>query len=143
VQETRGAAPVSAPAYAAPQLLAPEDGMAFKGPDAEIRLEWTSVGTLGTDDYYVVITDFPHEGETWRDWQWTKDTYLIVPRYLYDLFTGSRRAEWRVAVWRRTGTKPDGTWDGVPISGDSGVRSYTWQVPPTGPTATPTPVFEP
>ena len=143
VQETRGAAPVSAPAYAAPQLLAPEDGTAFKGPDAEIRLEWTSVGTLGTDDYYVVITDFPHEGETWRDWQWTKDTYLIVPRYLYDLFTGSRRAEWRVAVWRRTGTKPDGTWDGVPISGDSGVRSYTWQVPPTGPTVTPTPVFEP
>ena len=142
-QETPRATPTLALSYAAPQLLAPEDEATFEGPDAEIRLEWQALDTLGPGDYYVVITDYPHEGETWRDWQWTKETHLIVPRYLYDLFTGSRRAEWRVAVWRRTGTKPDGTPDGTPVGEDSAVWAYTWQVAPVGPTATPTPVFEP
>jgi len=144
-----GPGPTAMSLYAAPELIAPADGAVFRGPKAQIRLEWTSVGELGQDEYYVVVTDFPHEGVTWRDWQWTKETTLTVPRYLYDLFTGTREAQWRVAVWRRTGTKPGGTPDGLPVGEQ--VRRYRWDLAaeePTGvtvppaPTDTPTPQFE-
>jgi hypothetical protein len=123
--------------YAAPQLVAPEDEATFVGPDAEIRLEWTSVGVLEADEYYMVITEYPHDGDTWHDWQWTEDTHLVVPGYLYDEYTGARRAEWRVVAWRGTPTSPDA---GVPVGQESSVRAYTWQVAPE---ETSTPVFEP
>lgn len=131
------AAPVVTLVYAAPQLVAPEDEATFEGPDAEIRLEWTSVGALRADEYYMVITEYPHDGGIWHDWQWTKDTHLLVPGYLYGKYTGTRRAEWRVVAWRGTPTSPDA---GVPVGQESAVRAYTWQMAPD---ATPTPVFEP
>ncbi len=135
-----GTAPAVPVAYGAPQLVAPVENAEYRGPDAEIRLQWTSVGTLGPDDYYVVMTDFPHDGTTWRDWQQTKATELLVPRYLYDQITGApRRCEWRVTVWRDPKIV-NSQMIGTPVSPESGARAYVWDEvggPSLAPTGTP------
>ena len=131
--------------YVAPALFSPDDEAVFRGKETEILLMWDSVGDLGVDDYYVVVSEFLHEGQLWRDWQWTKETALIMPRYMFDNAMDDHRIKWHVTVWRQTGTKPDGSREGVAVGAESAKRSYTWQ--PVGqntakPTPTHTPDFE-
>jgi hypothetical protein len=134
-------APATQIVYSAPQLVGPPENAEFRGPDAAIRLQWNSVGTLGADDYYVVISDFAHDGATWHDWQHTKETELVVPRYLYDQLGSDRRVRWRVIVWRKPHQIADGRWEGQSVGTESAVWTYVWAVPPEGPLPSPTPTY--
>jgi len=127
--------------YSAPDLIGPDDGMVFRGKEADVRLMWGAVGDLAADDYYVVISDFLHEGQLWHDWQWTKQTELKMPRYMFDNAKDDHRIEWRVVVWRLTGTQSDGSREGVAVGNESPKRSFIWQ-PENPNSATATPDFD-
>lgn len=129
--------------YPAPVVLEPPDGADYVGPNAVIEIQWQPVGTLATDEYYVVTFEYPHEGETWHDQQWTRSPALRVPPYLYGQVTGDRVFHWNVTVIRLTGTRADGTKDGAARSEPSETRRFTWRLvtPPQG-GPSPTPTFE-
>jgi len=83
-------APVS---YAAPQLVAPEDGHSFGGINQEIVLQWTWNGQLAADEWFdVQLSDAagPFEGKTW-----TKESQWQLPKDFFD-----RTLRWRVIVIR-------------------------------------------
>jgi len=141
--------------YRPPQPMGPPDGEVFKGPGAQIVLRWTDEGIQGNDVFYVVVIEYPHEGSTYRDEQWTKETHLVVPAYLYDpaLLTGDRRCLWHVEVRLDTGERDkDGKkTGGRRLSQPGPQRSFVWEKegelppPPTDippPTEPPTPIPE-
>jgi len=124
----------------------------FKGPGAQIVLRWTDEGIKGDDVFYVVVIEYPHEGATYRDEQWTKETHLVVPAYLYDpvLLTGDRRCWWHVEVRQDTGERnKEGKQTGGRLSQSGWQRSFIWEkedqrprptdTPPPLPTDTPKP----
>ena len=107
---------------AASILLGPADGAQFQGNDATITLQWTPVEGLGPDNYYVVhITH-----RLGVDTQWTKETTLQPPAYLYDLGKDDRRYEWYVVVKRLTGQRPDGVKEGPEIGEPGETRTFIW-----------------
>lgn len=132
----------SAWAYQAPTLLAPPDGATFQGADAQITLSWRAIGTLKADEWYVVVIEYPHQGQTWRDEQWTRVNQLSVPKYLHDpaLLTDDRRCTWHVEVRRDTGERDSkgNRTGGVVLSLPSTSRHFVW-LETRGPSAAPTP----
>lgn len=151
VEEPTTPVPAANLAYEAPILLEPGANSSYTGPDAVIVLAWEEVSDLATNDYYVVTIPYPHDGGTWHEIQWVKDTRLQVPRYLYDLLSGSRECQWYVTVMRHTGTDADGQKTGHAISEPSETRTFVWHLSteatrspdqPVPPKATPSPTFE-
>ena len=98
-----------------------------------MTLAWQADRQLAPDEYYVVTSNFDHNGEIWTDTQQTTQTGLTLPIYLKDLVTGARQLEWSVSVWRK-----DGTGAGTQICPASSSRRLTWEPEPL-PTDTPTP----
>ena len=81
----------------------------FSGPDARIELGWSQSGhVLGSDEYYLVTIQYPHDSATWSDYQWSRTTQLVAPAYLYDLATGDRFYTWSVALVRLVEGKAEG-----------------------------------
>jgi hypothetical protein len=79
--------------------VVPPDGAVFSGRGAVIELSWRMPGhTPAGDEYYLVTLSFPHDDATWYDYQWTRETSIIVPAYLFDLVTGERRFLWRAQL---------------------------------------------
>ncbi|NOZ05447.1 MAG: LysM peptidoglycan-binding domain-containing protein [Chloroflexi bacterium] len=79
--------------YAAPQLVAPEDGHSFGGINQEIVLQWTWNGQLGADEWFDVQLSGaagPFEGKTW-----TKESHWQLPKDFFD-----KTLRWRVIVIR-------------------------------------------
>ena len=110
--------------YTAPDLLSPDDGAILEtGEDNPPTLAWTSVGTLGPDEYYVVT--IPHRLGV--DEQWTTDTSLTLPKYLFRLGFSDRRYQWDVRVKQHTGTKPNGGMDGTDRGEVSVSRVLVWR----------------
>jgi eukaryotic-like serine/threonine-protein kinase len=124
----------------APGLSDPADQARYSdGKANKIQLGWQSGASLGTDDYYVVLTRFRAGAETWIDDQWTKDTRALVPDYLLDVAT-SDRFEWGVVIAREdpAGAILGGSRRrGVSLSQESAHRVFYWSAPGTG--APPTP----
>ena len=119
-------APTAAPAngnleFPAPSLLSPADG-AKQLPGEDVLLNWSSVGLLGDDTWYVV--------RIWRDNSslptppagWTRTTAWRIPAsYQPAANASSHTFYWSVTVMRvREGETP------VPVSQASGTRSFTW-----------------
>jgi|Deesub1362A_J573_1020465.scaffolds.fasta_scaffold11005_3 LysM repeat protein len=140
--------PTPGPLYPPPPLLNPMDGEVFKG-DAVIILNWASVGILADDEWYLVRLHYIAEGEARVLTIWTKATSLKVPEELRPIDSSHQRAislqskslqkelrrtpeaeihlfKWDVTVMRRTGTKPDGEWEGEAISPVSTTREFYW-----------------
>ena len=144
------ATPTPGVRYAAPTLLNPPDGGQYSGPSPMPypMLEWASVGSLASDEYYRIVIDYPHDGGTWREIGWTKEVRWRVPDYLYGLLSGSRECRWHVEVVQVTATDADGNpTAGVPVSLPSETWTFVWAEAggggPAQPTNTPTPEFKP
>ncbi len=105
-------------------ITGPGEGKVFRGAAADVRLSWTSVGTLGNDEYYRVLTDFPHNGETWQDFQYTTETSLALPSYLYEVTTGTRLLKWRGGVVRRGA--PQDLKDDFILCSDTPPQTVVW-----------------
>jgi len=119
--------PTSALPYPAPALLIPANGQVFRGVDAIIVLNWASVGILAEDEWYVLSLRYEAQGAAQPPSVWTRTTSWRVPADLYPPSEVERRLlHWDVTVMRQTGTRPDGTPEGVAISPASAVRKFYW-----------------
>jgi hypothetical protein len=112
----------------APQPLRPNDGAVFHGATNDVVLEWSDVGPLAADEFYVVR--IPHvRGE---EVGVTKSTRWQVPSYLYWLRPANGQFQWSVAVRIRTTEGIPGTalvWPAV-----SAESTWRWfELQPAGP----------
>jgi len=108
--------------YAGPRLLAPVVGASFRGREANILANWTSVGILAEDEWYVVRL-WRSEGDTQPVLTWTKATSWRMPQNLHPGDGASSYFLWQVNVMRR----PLGAQTGVAISPSSAVYQFAWQ----------------
>ena len=126
--------------FPAPTLLGPADGQVFP-TDAQIALNWQSVGSLPPDVYYVVTVAYTHNGGTWYDDKvWTQETNWILTEHDYLLeLSDDGRFQWSVQVMQQTGTDETGRPIGIPRSPKSKVRTVIWTRPTAPGPGTPTP----
>lgn len=120
--------------YAAPVLVAPQNGAAFGEGDTLVTLQWLTVGLLKPDEWYVVQVQ-PSKAITVPIYQ-TKATSLKLTQ---DLLAGNieDKVTWFVQVRRRAGNDATGNPTYVDVSLPSEVRNFTWRKPISTPTPTP------
>jgi LysM repeat protein len=101
--------PTTPPAYAAPSLLLPVDGIVYANTTDVITLQWSSVGTLRENEVYMVtIEDVTSSGVN-RVVQYVTDTKLTVPVSLRPSDSTSHIFRWWVVAARQAGSNADGT----------------------------------
>ena len=128
---------------AAPSLIAPLQGASFAGWNAEVVLQWTSVGNLDGDEYYVVRIPYDAAGNTAEFWR--KETSFQVPPN----FSGSevgfadRHYHWTVQAMRCT-QRCDAVQDdnvrkeGAAVGDPSAQGLFYWHPDISGPGPRPT-----
>lgn len=114
------ATPTETPAsrwLAAPTLLAPEQGASFTGWNAQVILQWSSVGSLRENEYYVVRIPYDAAGNTAQFWR--KETAFQVPPNFSQNNVGfsDRHYHWTVQVMRCTQNCDKALEDNVPKGG--------------------------
>jgi len=118
--------PTPGPARPAPVLLAPADGAIFEGADITILLNWTSVGILSEDEWYVLRMRRTGDVTEQLPLVWTKATSWRLPAELYAEGV-EQKFSWQVSIMEHTGVKADGTWDGKAISPTTKTRTFFWK----------------
>gem|GEM_PF-2497034 len=108
--------------FPAPNLLTPADGQVFQGAD-DILLNWSSVGLLGDDTWYVVKIWSEDPSQPTPATGWTRTTAWRIPASSRPAANASsRKMFWMVTVMRaREGQEP------VAVSPASATRSFVWQ----------------
>lgn len=124
---TPGPTATPTPPYGAPILLSPPDGAMFE-EDEVILLNWASVGILNEDEWYVLRLRMVQGEDVEPTIVWTRATAWRVPAELYPgAEAKSHLFQWDVTVMRRTGSNPDGTWQGVTAGQSSSWWTFTWR----------------
>lgn len=96
--------PTPGPPYAAPALLWPPDGTVYRGETATVFVQWTAVGYLRPDEWYVVRVR--RGGEVVGE-EWTKANAWRLPAELRPPASASdHRLAWEVFVMRQDGLDP-------------------------------------
>lgn len=86
--------------YPSPALLSPPDGASFQGANAVIFVNWTSVGLLAQDEWYVLRVQRIGGDRRLIETVWLKSTNWRLPASWYH---GGGYFEWYVTVARRSG----------------------------------------
>jgi serine/threonine-protein kinase len=121
--------------HPAPTLLSPPNELHFE-PQQTIVLQWSSVGPLADDEWYVVRVPHPLGEEVGV----TRDTRWQVPTYVWLLRPLSGRFFWSVSVRVRISDEIPGNADLWPAAGaESAARSFVWLAGTRTPTPAPTP----
>lgn len=120
--------PTPGPFHTAPALLSPPDQATFEGAEAVIVLNWTSVGILAEDEWYVLRMRRSGAYIQQLPAVWTKATSWRLPADLYipDL-ARPQEFSWQVTILRQTDVAEDGARSGDPISPSSGSRTFYWK----------------
>jgi hypothetical protein len=114
---------------AGPELIGPELGAAFTGPDQKVTLTWQPLQELAEDEYYQVDVDFNYiETNTLKTYA-TRETQFTLPADLYTT-PNCEVFNWKVTLMRQTGVGEDGQPVGEPISYPSLYRYVFWRYPP-------------
>jgi LysM repeat protein len=112
--------PTPVPGLKAPALLAPADGAVLTGQDS-VLLNWTSVGILQPDQWYVVTLKKNESNMAAVTW-WTKGTtWRLGPEYRGTTQAGVDYT-WRVQVRAGSAEEP-----GDVASPASAERRFTWR----------------
>ncbi len=121
---TSAPAPTASVAYEfpAPNLLTPADGATVEGAE-DVILNWTSVGLLGNDTWYVVRVWRDDPSEPAPSTGWTRTTAWRIPAsFQPQAGARSRRFWWSVTVMRlREGQTP------LAVSPESAQRWFEWK----------------
>jgi LysM repeat protein len=99
--------PTTPPAYAAPSLLLPVDGIVYANTTDVITLQWSSVGTLRENEVYMVTIEDVTSGGVSRVVQYVTDTKLSVPVSLRPTDSTSHIFRWWVVAARQAGSNAD------------------------------------
>jgi len=120
---TSTALPTSTPtqglAFSAPQLLFPPDGASYKANDV-ILMNWTAVGALNDDQFYVLRLRT-------LDGTRNESIWLKTPSYRLPTSWHDTTIVWDIIVLQVTNVKDDGTREGKIESPFSEARQFTWQ----------------
>lgn len=114
------------PPYQAPSLLLPADGAPFTAANDTIALQWSSVGTLRSDEYYAITVEDVTEGEGRRLVDYVTDTKFIIPTNFRPNSTVPHILRWTVMVVRQTGSSADGQAIYEPAGNVSNPRTFIW-----------------
>lgn len=114
------------PRYMEPVLLSPANGQYFWSNSEPVLLNWTSVGVLADNDWYVVEVRLPCGDEETVQYGWTRATSWRVPVSLCPGDgTTHRPFRWRVRILRSD--RPDVDPAGMAgMSLDSVERTFYW-----------------
>jgi LysM repeat protein/ribosomal protein L40E len=130
--------PTPPPPYPAPNLLLPQDGMAFTLADDSVSLQWASVAQLRENEFYMVTVEDITEGSgTQRVVAYATDTKYIVPASFRPTEALPHVMRWWVTTVRQTGTNTAGNPVYASAGATSARRDFTWSGAAVGPTPTP------
>ncbi|MFO7917092.1 MAG: LysM peptidoglycan-binding domain-containing protein [Anaerolineae bacterium] len=118
---TRGDTATPTLAYRQPQLLAPPHASMVEGKEEDVVLNWTSVGVLADDEWYMLRL-WPAEEDT-PVVEWTKATSWRVPPEMYPGKGVLNALHWQVTVVVR----PREEAEGEPISLPSERYTFIWR----------------
>jgi LysM repeat protein len=131
--------PTPPPPYTAPNPLLPADGASFTSSSDVITLQWSSVGTLRTNESYAITIEDLTDGNGKKVTDYVTDTKYIVPASLRPSGNSPHVFRWTVLPVRQTGT----TKDGQPIYDTGGAlstpRVFSWMGGGSAPVTTATP----
>ncbi|MGW8250319.1 MAG: LysM peptidoglycan-binding domain-containing protein [Anaerolineales bacterium] len=118
--------PTPPPPYPAPNLLLPADGAPFTAGDSTVTLQWASVGTLRSNEVYMVTVMDVTEGLERKIVEYMPDTKFVVPVSFRPQDTNPHVIRWWVQPVRQTGTDDDGNpiWESA--GAESAERVFTW-----------------
>ncbi len=120
--------PTPGPARPAPALLAPPDGAAFEEAEASILMNWTSIGILAQDEWYVLRVRRAGPIAQQLPAVWTKATSWRLPAsYYLEGLQEPQQFFWHVVIMRQTGTAESGTRIGEMVSPETPIRILTWK----------------
>jgi hypothetical protein len=118
--------PTPPPPYRAPDLLLPADGASYTSGSDVITLQWSSVGTLRSNESYAITIEDLTDGTGKKVMDYVADTKYIVPVALRPSGNSPHVFRWTVLPVRQTGT----TKDGQPIYDTGGAlstpRVFSW-----------------
>jgi LysM repeat protein len=113
--------------YPAPVALGPPNQRVFEGRDTAVLLNWTSVGILGDDDWYVVTVRVSRGDKIVEMVHWLKTTSWRLPDDLRPIAgTGPQIYWWDVVVRRQEGIAAGGQRSGPAVSPRTPPRQFTW-----------------
>lgn len=118
---TRGDTPTPTLPYRQVQLLAPPHASMVEGKDEDVVLNWTSVGVLADDEWYMLRL-WPAEEDT-PVVEWTKATSWRVPPEMYPGKGVLNALHWQVTVVVRP--REEAKWE--PISLPSERYTFIWR----------------
>ncbi len=127
VETITGDTPAPVLAYAAPEMLYPPDNATFTGPDANIILQWASIGILTEKEFYKLEFIVPTaEGKTTIN-VYQRSTAWRVPKDLFPPADSEDRVcTWRVSVVRQVTSGSDPTYKVIGLTGRR--RTFIWNV---------------
>lgn len=118
--------PTIPPPYAAPNLLLPPDGAYFTLGDDSVTLQWSSVGSLRENEFYVVVVEDVTDGEGRRLTEYVRDTKFIIPASFRPSDTNPHIMRWKVGTVRESGTDENGRPLYAPAGAESAYRAFSW-----------------
>lgn len=114
------------PRYRAPAPLSPPNEQYFWSDTEPVLLNWTSVGILGTDDWYVVALKYTCGGQETVQFAWTRSSGWRVPPGVCQVETTRHQLfRWRVQIFhsQNVNIDPKGL---RPASPPSAERTFFW-----------------
>ena len=118
--------PTPGPRYPAPAPLTPPDEQYFWSDTEPVLLNWTAVGILGADDWYVVELKYKCDGQDEVRYGWTRSNGWRVPIDVCQVEAKSHQLfRWRVQVFHSQNIDiiPSGL---KPLSPPSTQRTFYW-----------------
>lgn len=116
------------PTAPAPEIVRPEDGANFSGPNASVELAWTAAYTLGPNEYFQVRLRYVHDGSEVVIQVPVQRTSWFVDEGLYleaDQAT-DRAYHWSVRLVRQE-TGEEGEEVYAPLGPASEERTFYWR----------------
>jgi LysM repeat protein len=114
------------PPWPAPNQLLPADGHIFTAADLTVTLQWTSVGTLRTNEYYyVVVEDVTCNCASFVR-QATTETKFILPGTARPVEATTHIYRWTVTTVRQT-SPPGSPAQYEPAGATSPSRVFSWE----------------
>ena len=125
---TAGPTPTAtlAPPYPQASLLLPADGTVYTNITDTIILQWSSVGTLRSNEAYAVTIEDVTSGGEKKLIQYVTDTKFTVPANLRPLDNTNHIFKWSVVAVRQDGSTSDGQPIYVQYGTVSAFRVFAW-----------------
>lgn len=118
------------------QPLSPADGAVFTdmSGDTRIELKWSPVKPkLAANEYYVIILQYQHKGQTWTDLAESRTTSWLVNEHSYLRgMADDGLFYWSVTLVRQTGTDANGVAVETPLSASGPTRAFVWHTTQAG-----------